>query len=85
MVRRGSPPTKLQRYPVTRENQVRIVDLGVGLPDGGPLPGTGQKATGDIPQRVPLLNHVFARMIFAQLDILSLYTSHKAQNCNNDQ
>ena len=40
-------------------DQVRVLDLGVALPDLRPLPGFVEEASGDIPERVTFHHHVF--------------------------
>jgi len=46
---------------------VRVLDLGIGLPDFRPEPGLGEEARRDVPERVSLLHHVGGRMVPAQL------------------
>ncbi len=43
---------------IARVNHVGIFDLPVILPDLRPLPGFLQKAAGDVPQGIALLNHI---------------------------
>src|SRR6187431_271806 len=44
---------------ITRENQVRVFDLGVNMPNLWPEPGTVQKGTGNIPKGIPFFDGIF--------------------------
>src|SRR5690554_7754327 len=43
---------------VARIDQVRVVDLRVGLPDFRPQPGPLQELARDVPQRIPTLHDI---------------------------
>ena len=51
---------------VARIDQVRVLDLRVGLPDLRPQPRLAQERAGDVPQRVATLDHIAVRMAAAQ-------------------
>ena len=56
-----------QAEDVARIDQVRVLDLRVGLPDFRPQPRPLEEAPGDVPQRVAVLDDVGVRMVAAQL------------------
>lgn len=63
---------------ITRINQVRILDLRIGLPDLRPQPRLPEEAAGNVPQGVALFHHIGVRVIFAQL--LGRHTGGEGQN-----
>ena len=56
-----------QAQHIARIDQVRVLDLRVGLPDFRPQPRLVQESFGDIPERVTLLHHVGVGMIGPKL------------------
>src|SRR5690606_8710729 len=59
---RGDAVQVGQAQHVTRVDQVRILDLRVGLPDFRPQPRLLQETRRDVPQRVTLFHHVGVRV-----------------------
>ena len=51
---------------VTREDQVRVLDLRIRLPDLRPEPRLPEEAAGNVPERVALLDDIGGRMTLAE-------------------
>src|SRR6185436_2379670 len=54
---------------VARIDQVRVLDLGIDVPDFGPIPGIAQEYFGDVPQRVAGFHRVLVGGIRRQRDV----------------
>ena len=54
---------------VARINEVRVLDLGIDVPDFGPIPGVAQEHLGDVPQRVAGFHDVLVGGIRGQRDV----------------
>ena len=57
-----------QQQLVAGEDQMRVVDLRIDVPDLGSKPWIAQKVAGDVPQRVAFLHHVFQGRGVGSLD-----------------